>query len=121
MPRFGDVMRERGVCDARGAGFCATATQLPHGEVGVVALCVNGNTLSIYEMGTRSEPGDLLYSVPLRRIGELYICMGQIRQRLRFVYCGETYVFSKFLGVRAALDVIKEESRGAQCAPAGDS
>ena len=112
MPKFCDVMRRQGLCDARGAAFCATATRLPNGEVGVVALCVQGNTLSIYEMGTRSEPGDLLYSVPLRRIGELYICMGQIRQRLRFVYRGETYVFSKFLGVRAALDVIREESRG---------
>ena len=43
MPKFGDVMRERGLCDARGAGFCATAIRLPHGEVGVVALCVQGN------------------------------------------------------------------------------
>ena len=110
MPRFGDVMRERGICDARGAGFCATATQLPHGEVGVVALCVNGNTLSIYEMGTRHEPGALLYTVPLREIGDLYICMGQLRQRLRFSFRGELYVFSKFLGVRDALNVIKEEA-----------
>ena len=112
MPKFGDVMRGRGLCDARGAGFCATAIRLPHGEVGVVALCVRDNTLSVYEMGTRRDPGALLYAVPLREVGDLYVCMGQIRQKLRFTWRGEDYVFSKFLGVRDALDVIKEESRG---------
>ena len=110
MPRFGDVMREAGICDARGAGFCATAIRLPRGEVGVVALCVRDNTLSIYEMGAHSDPGALLYAVPLRETEGLYACMGQLRQRLRFRYAGEDYVFSKFLGVRAALDVIKEEA-----------
>ena len=39
-----------GYCDERAAGFCATATKLPKGEYGMVALCVKGNKLSLYDV-----------------------------------------------------------------------
>ena len=41
MAKFQDKLVSDGYCDSRGAGFCATATKLPNGEYGVVALCVN--------------------------------------------------------------------------------
>ena len=109
MSKFQDRLIVDGYCDNRGAGFCATATALPEGEYGMVALCVNGNCLNLYDVDMKSNLGELLYSVELKRIENLKIKTGLFSQVLRFDYNGALYSFTNFVGVKPALKVIEKE------------
>ena len=71
MSKFQEKLIADGYCDERGAGFCATATRLPGGEYGVVALCVKGNRLSLYDVDMRSNLGEEIYCVELSQIQNL--------------------------------------------------
>jgi hypothetical protein len=110
MAKFQEKLIADGYCDNRGAGFCATATKLPKGEYGLVALCVNGNKLNLYDVDMRSNLGDLLYVVDLKQIENLKIRAGIFSQVLKFNYNGSAYSFTNFLGVKPALKVIEEEA-----------
>lgn len=110
MAKFQDKLIADGYCDNRGAGFCATATKLPNGEYGMVALCVNGSKLNLFDVDMRSNLGDLLYAVDLKQIENLKIKAGLLSQVLKFEYNGYTYSFNNFVGVKPALKVIEEEA-----------
>lgn len=110
MSKFQEKLIADGYCDARGAGFCATATALPGGEYGMVALCVNGNRLSLYDVDMKSNLGDRLYAVELNQVSNLKIKAGLFSQVLKFEYQGGTYAFNNFVGVKPALKVIEEEA-----------
>ena len=71
MAKFQDKLIADGYCDNRGAGFCATATELPKGEYDIVALCVNGNKLNLFDVDMKSNIGELLYEVDLKKIENL--------------------------------------------------
>ena len=111
MSKFQDKLIADGYCDGRGAGFCATATSLPHGEYGMVALCVNGKWLNIYDVDMRSNLGVLVYAVELNRVENLKIRTGIFSQVLKFDYEGARYSFTNFVGVKPALKVIEEETQ----------
>lgn len=111
MTKFQEKLIAAGCCDSRGAGFCATATKLPRGEYGLVALCVKGNVLNIYDVDMKSNIGDLVYQVELSKIGNLKIRAMLLSQVLKFTYSGSEYSFTNFTGVKPALKVIEEESR----------
>ena len=111
MSKFQEKLIADGYCDDRGAGFCATATQLPKGEYGMVALCVKGNTLSLYDVDMGSNLGQLLYAVELKQIENLKIRCNLFSQVLKFTYQGCTYAFTNVLGVKPALKVIEEEAK----------
>ena len=108
MNKFQEKLIADGYCDNRGAGFCATATKLPRGEYGMLALCVNGNYLNLYDVDMRSNLGELVYKVELKRIENLKIRTGILSQVLRFEYEGAVYSFTNFVGVKPALKVIEE-------------
>ena len=110
MAKFHDKLIADGYCDERGAGFCATATQLPKGEYGMVALCVKGSTLNLFDVDMRSNLGQLLYTVDLKQIENLKIRAGIFSQVLKFEYNGDVYSFTNFVGVKPALKVIEEEA-----------
>ena len=110
MSKFQDKLIADGYCDNRGAGFCATATQLPNGDYGMVALCVNGNKLNLYDVDMKSNLGELLNEVELKRVDKLKIRTGLFSQVLKFEYEGATYSFTNFVGVKPALKVIEEEA-----------
>lgn len=110
MSKFQDKLIADGYCDNRGAGFCATATKLPRGEYGIVALCVNGSTLNLFDVDVKSNIGELLYTVNLKQIENLKIRAGIFSQILKFEYNGYTYSFTNFVGVKPALKVIEEEA-----------
>lgn len=110
MSKFQEKLIADGYCDNRGAGFCATATQLPKGEYGMVALCVKANKLNLYDVDMKSNLGELLYEVELKKIEKLKIKAGILSQVLRFEYEGSTYSFTNFVGVKPALKVIEEEA-----------
>lgn len=110
MAKFQDKLVADGYCDSRGAGFCATATRLPGGEYGIVALCVNGNRLNLYDVDMKSNLGELLYEVELKQIENLKIRAGILSQVLKFEYEGAVYSFTNFVGVKPALKVIEEEA-----------
>lgn len=109
MSKFQEKLIADGFCDARGAGFCATATKLPRGEYGMVALCVNGSKLSLYDVDMRSNLGELLYEVDLKKAENLKIKSGIFSQVLKFEYEGAVYSFTNFVGVKPALKIIEEE------------
>ncbi len=111
MSKFQEKLIADGYCDNRGAGFCATATKLPRGEYGMVALCVNDNMLNLYDVDMKSNLGDLLYQVELKKIANLKIRAMLLSQVLKFEYEGNKYSFTNFVGVKPALRVIEEESR----------
>ena len=111
MAKFQDKLITDGYCDNRGAGFCATATNLPNGEYGIVALCVKESKLNLFDVDMRSNLGELLYTVDLKQIEKLKIRTGFFSQLLQFEYNGSTYSFTNFLGVKPALKVIEEEAR----------
>ena len=79
--------------------------------VGMVALCVKGNTLSLYDVDMGSNLGQLLYAVELKQIENLKIRCNLFSQVLKFTYQGCTYAFTNFLGVKPALKVIEEEAK----------
>lgn len=110
MSKFQDKLISEGYCDSRGAGFCATATNLPKGEYGIVALCVNGSSLNLYDVDMKSNIGELLYEVDLKQIENLKIKSGFFSQVLKFEYNGSVYSFTNFAGVKPALKVVEEET-----------
>ena len=111
MSKFQEKLIADGYCDHRGAGFCATATSLPNGDCGMVALCVNGNWLNLYDVDMRSNLGQLVYKVELKRVENLKIKAGIFSQVLKFDFDGAHYSFTNFLGVKPALKVIEEETQ----------
>ena len=110
MAKFQDKLIADGYCDNRGAGFCATATKLPNGDYGMVALCVNGNMLNLFDVDMRNNLGTLRYAVDLKQIKNLTIRTGLLSQVLKFEYDGCIYSFTNFIGVKPALKVIEEEA-----------
>lgn len=111
MGKFQDNLVADGFCDNRGAGFCATATKLPNGEYGIVALCVNGSNLNLYDVDMKSNIGELLYEVNLKQIENLKIRAGIFSQALKFEYNDADFSFTNFVGVKPALKVIEEEAK----------
>jgi hypothetical protein len=108
--KFQQKLIDDGYCDEHGAGFCASATRLPNGEYGLIALCVKGNILSMYDVDMRNNIGACVYTVELSKIEGLKIKCNILSQILKFVYEGKEYAFTNFLGVKPALEVIKSES-----------
>lgn len=76
----------------------------------MVALCVNGRNLKLYDVDMRSNIGELLYDVDLKKIENLKIRTGIFSQVLKFEYSGSAYSFTNFVGVKPALKVIEEEA-----------
>ena len=109
MSKFQEKLIADGYCDNRGAGFCATATRLPSGQYGMVALCVKDNILNLYDVDMKSNIGELLYEIDLKKTEDLKIKAGLLSQILKFEYNGFTYSFTNFVGVKPALKVIEEE------------
>ncbi len=110
MSKFQEKLIAEGFCDDRGAGFCATATKLPKGEYGMVAICVKGNKLNLFDVDMKSNLGEILYEVDLKQIENLKIKSGLFSQVLKFDYNGSTFSFTNFVGVKPALKVIEEEA-----------
>ncbi len=109
-------MIEAGVCDQRGAAFCATAVKLPSGAFGMVLLGVKGSVLSIYDTDMRNNVGDHLYSIDLKKISDLKINDNFFAEMfkgygLRFVYDGFTYTFKNCCTQKAQLAVIRSEAK----------
>ena len=109
--KFQEKLIADGYCDSRGAGFCATATYLPFGKQGLVALCVKDNNLDIYDVDIRSNIGELLYTVILSDIENLKIKSGIFSQVLQFEYKYVRFSFTNFVGVKPALNVIEAEAK----------
>ncbi len=77
----------------------------------MVALCVNGNLLSLYDVDMKSNLGEMLYQIELSKIENLKIRAMLLSQVLKFTYAGSVYSFTNFVGVKPALKVIEEESK----------
>ena len=64
--------------------------------------------LNLYDVDLKSNIGQLLYTVNLKKIENLKIRTGFFSQVLKFEYNGEAYSFTDFVGVKPALKVIEE-------------
>lgn len=109
MNKFQQKQIDEGICDERGAVFCASAELLPNGSYGMVLLAVTGGVLSIYEVDMHSNAGKLIRRIELSQVSELSV-KGLIVKKLKFKYQGFEYVFGNLLGVNGPLEVIKQES-----------
>lgn len=114
--KFNQKLYDLGVCDERGAAFCATAVGLPKGEFGMVMLGVVGNDLSIYDTNMRGDVGGHLYTVPLREVTELQINHGLLAEffkgySFKFRYDGFEWKFKNCAMKKAELAVIAEEAK----------
>ena len=109
MSKFHKKMISNGLCDERGAGFCAIANKLPRGEHGMVALCVKDNMLNIYDTDIRSNIGDLLYQIKLGDVVCLKSHKFPFYSSLWFVYQGYDYAFNHLIQVKHSLKVIRDE------------
>lgn len=112
---FAQKMISAGVCDERGAAFCATAVKLPDGSFGMCLLGVKGNELSIYDTDMKSSMGKLLYTIPLKQVTGLEITSGLLAEifkgfSFRFTYDGFVYKFKNCAQQKEALSVIRSEA-----------
>ncbi len=111
---FAQKMMAAGVCDERGAVFCATATGLPNGDFGMVLLGVKGNTLVIHDTNMKSEVGALLYSIELKDVANLKIVsfLAELIKgySFQFDYEGFNYQFKNCAQNKEALAVIAKEA-----------
>ena len=109
---FQEKLVTEGYCDARGVGFCATARQLPDGSFGMVALCLMGNVLSLYDVDMKSNLKELLFRIKLSDVQNLKISRGfLVGQTMKFQYEGFDYSFTNMVKLNDFLKVIEEESK----------
>ena len=114
--KFAQKMMAAGVCDERGAAFCATAVKLPDGSFGMCLLGVKGNELSIYDTDMKSSVGKLLYTIPLKEVTDLTIT-GSLLQEIfkgysfKFIHDGFAYKFKNCAQNKEALSVIRSEAQ----------
>lgn len=114
--QFAQKMISAGVCDERGAAFCATAVKLPDGSFGMCLLGVKGNELSIYDTDMKSSVGKQLYTIPLKQVTNLDITKGLFAEifkgySFRFTHEGFCYKFKNCAQNQAALAVIRSEAQ----------
>lgn len=114
--KFAQKMFDAGVCDARGAAFCATAVKLPDGSFGMVLMGVVGNELSIYDTDMKSTVGEHLYTIPLKEVTDLQITSGLLAEifkgySFKFTYDGFEWKFKNCAQQKAALQVIANECK----------
>ena len=110
MANLKEQLIAKGSCDERGACFGASATLLPHGEYGLVALGINGNTLYIRDMDIRSNAGEILYKVELKKVRNLKIRTFIFWSLLKFDYEGMTYSLTNLTWTNPVVAVLKEEA-----------
>ncbi len=113
---FAKKMMEAGVCDERGAAFCATAVKMPNGSFGMCLLGVVGNELSIYETDMKSSVGQKVYIISLKNVTDLTVTNGFFGElfkgySFRFTYEGFTYTFKNCWQQKAQLAVIQSEAK----------
>ena len=113
--KFAQKMFDAGVCDARGAAFCATAVKLPDGAFGMVLMGVVGNELSLYDTDMKSNVGEHLYTIPLKEVTDLQITSGMLAEifkgySFKFAYNGFEWKFKNCAQQKAQLEVIRREA-----------
>lgn len=112
--KYAQQMIAAGVCDERGAAFCATAKQLPDGSFGMVLLGVKGHDLLIYDTDMKSTPKELLYTIPLAEVSDFAAVKNMLVEMFkgysfRFTYKEFPYVFKNCAQNQAAIAVIASE------------
>lgn len=114
--KFARKMLEAGVCDERGAVFCATAAALPDGSFGMVLVGVVGNELHLYDTDMRSSVGQRLYTIPLKDVTDLQITSGLLAEifkgySFRFTYNDFVWKFKNCAQNKAQLAIIASECK----------
>lgn len=114
--KFARKMVEAGVCDERGAVFCATAAKLPDGSFGMVLMGVVGNELHLYDTDMKSSVGQHLYTIPLKDVTDLQITSGLLAEifkgySFKFTYNGFEWKFKNCAQQKTQLAVIKSETK----------
>ncbi len=111
---FAKKMMDAGVCDERGAAFCATAVKLPDGSFGMCLLGVVGNNLNIYDTDMKTNVGQKLYTIPLKDVTDLTVTNGFLGELFKgysfgFTYGGFDYTFKNCWQQKQQLAVIRSE------------
>ena len=114
MSKWLDQAREQaqklGYIDDRNLLTCANAQQLPRGDFGLVALCINHTTLTICDADVMSPPdmSNVLYQVPLKEIQAFKGSAFPLNRYFKFTYGGMTYHFKNFGPAKEIISAVSE-------------
>jgi hypothetical protein len=86
------------------------AKALSNGEYGLCLLCVNGNTLGIYDTDFNQNIGKMMYNITLNRIDNIKSSSFVLKRYLEFEYESKTYHFADFGDAKRIIVIIMEES-----------
>ncbi len=101
-----------GYCDSRGAATCASVTRFPEGrrkKVGVLLLTVKDDYLHIYEIDLKSNIGDRVAYVEIKKAENFVLKANMFIQLLAFDYEGEYYEFTNFVNHKKLKQAFAEE------------
>lgn len=103
--------KSENLIDERKVMVFSTAKTLPNGEYGLCLLCVNGNTLGIYDTDFNQNIGEMLYKITLSRISNIKNSSFIFNRYLKFEYEGCKYHLADFGDAKRFNEVILEESK----------
>ena len=86
--------------DDRKLTMCVNAVTLPNGEWGMVQIFLKDNYLNIYDVHMRSQLGDLLYSVDLKKAEKIKFSGFLMFSAFTVVSNGKKYKFDQFMGAK---------------------
>ncbi len=101
-----------GYCDSRGAATCASVSSFPEGrrkKVGVLLLTVKDEYLHIYEVDLKSNIGDRVAYLEIKKMENFILKANMLIQLLAFEYEGEYYEFTNFVNHKKLKQAFAEE------------
>lgn len=88
----------------------STAKALPGGEYGLCLLCLNGNTLRVYDTDFSQNIGRMMYKIELNSISNVKSSSFVLQRYLKFEYRGNQYHLANFGDAKRILEAILQES-----------
>ena len=100
---------DKGLVDVRKMAVVANAKALPSGEFGLCLLCLNNNTLSVYDTDFHQNIGEKLYAIDLQRLSNFKASSFVFNRYMKFMYDSFVYKFEGFGNAKAFLEAVSSE------------
>lgn len=104
------LAKSQNMIDDRNALFFANAKKLPNGEFGLCLVCINGNTMGIYDTDFSQNIGEQIYKIELNGISNIKSSSFVFNRYLKFEYTGNKYYLADFGDAKRLIDVVMAES-----------
>ena len=100
---------DKGLVDVRMMAVVANAKALPNGEFGLCLLCLNNNTLSVYDTDFQQNIGEKLYEIDLQCVSNFKSSSFVFNRYMKFMYDSFVYKFEGFGNAKAFLEAVSSE------------